>query len=176
MHHQLGEDPASHAPRPASKFKKDYYGGALLIVIGLAAVYAGIGYRVGELAHMGPGFFPVALGGLLALTGLLIAISARAEEPASVASEEAASHGHPGGMPDMRGCICIILGILAFLLFGEYGGLLPATFAIVFISALGDRDNTLTEALLLSLAMSFVAVVVFWWALKLQLPLFQWGG
>ena len=79
-------------------------------------------------------------------------------------------------MPDIRGGICIILGILAFLLFGEYGGLLPATFAIVFISALGDRDNTLTEALLLSLAMSFIAVVVFWWALKLQLPLFQWGG
>jgi hypothetical protein len=157
----------------ASKFKKDYYGGALLVVIGLAAVYAGIGYRVGELAHMGPGFFPVALGGLLALTGLLIAVSARGDKPAS---EEAASHGHPGGMPDLRGCICIILGILAFLLLGEYGGLLPATFAIVFISALGDRDNTLTEAVLLSLAMSFIAVVVFWWALKLQLPLFQWGG
>jgi len=46
----------------------------------------------------------------------------------------------------------------------------------VFISALGDRDNTLTEALLLSLAMCFIAVVVFWWALKLQLPLFQWGA
>lgn len=174
MQHQLGEDPASHAPRPASKFKKDYYGGALLIVIGLAAVYAGIGYRVGELAHMGPGFFPVALGALLALTGLLIAVSARGDKPES--SEEAVSHGHPGGMPDIRGGVCIILGILAFLLFGEYGGLLPATFAIVFISALGDRDNTLTEALLLSLAMSFIAVVVFWWALKLQLPLFQWGG
>ena len=173
MQHQLGEDPASHAPRPASRFKKDYYGGALLIVIGLAAVYAGVGYRVGELAHMGPGFFPVALGGLLALTGLLIAVSARGDKPVS---EEAVSHGHPGGMPDIRGGVCIILGILAFLLFGEYGGLLPATFAIVFISALGDRDNTLTEALLLSLAMSFIAVVVFWWALKLQLPLFQWGG
>jgi len=172
--HPHGEDPASHALRPASKFKKDYYGGALLVVIGLAAVYAGVGYRVGELAHMGPGFFPVALGGLLALTGLLIAISARGDKPSS--GEEAASHGHPGGMPDLRGCICIILGILAFLLFGEYGGLLPATFAIVFISALGDRDNTLTEAILLSLAMSFIAVVVFWWALKLQLPLFQWGG
>ena len=92
MQHQLGEDPASHAPRPASRFKKDYYGGALLIVIGLAAVYAGIGYRVGELAHMGPGFFPVALGALLALTGLLIALSARGEKPAS---EEAVSHGNP---------------------------------------------------------------------------------
>lgn len=176
MQHPLGENPASHALRPASKFKKDYYGGALLIVIGLAAVYAGVGYRVGELAHMGPGFFPVALGALLALTGLLIAVSARGEKPAAGASEEAVSHGHPGGMPDIRGGVCIILGILAFLLFGEYGGLLPATFAIVFISALGDRDNTLTEALLLSLAMCFIAVVIFWWALKLQLPLFQWGG
>ena len=176
MQHPLGENPASHALRPASKFKIDYYGGALLIVIGLAAVYAGVGYRVGELAHMGPGFFPVALGALLALTGLLIAVSARGDKPTAGASEEAASHGHPGGMPDIRGGVCIILGILAFLLFGEYGGLLPATFAIVFISALGDRDNTLTEALLLSLAMCFIAVVVFWWALKLQLPLFQWGG
>jgi hypothetical protein len=171
--HPHGEDPASHALRPAPQFKKDYYGGALLVVIGLAAVYAGIGYRVGELAHMGPGFFPVALGGLLALTGLLIALSARGEKPAST---EAVSHGHPTGMPDLRGGICIIAGILSFLLLGEYGGLLPATFAIVFISALGDRDNTLTEALLLALAMCFIAVVVFWWALKLQLPLFQWGG
>ena len=176
MQHLHGKDPASHAPRPASKFKKDHYGGALLVVVGLAAVYAGIGYRVGKLARMGPGFFPVALGALLALTGLLIAVSARRDKPSDGASEEAASHGHPGGMPDLRGGLCIILGILAFLLFGEYGGLLPATFAIVFISALGDRDNTLIQALLLSLAMCFIAVVVFWWALKLQLPLFHWGG
>ena len=46
----------------------------------------------------------------------------------------------------------------------------------MFISALGDRDNTLREALLLALAMMAIAVVVFWWALSLQLPLFQWGG
>ena len=90
MQHQLGEETASHAPRPASKFKKDYYGGALLIVVGLAAVYAGVGYRVGELAHMGPGFFPVALGALLALTGLLIAVSARGDKSGGDASEEAA--------------------------------------------------------------------------------------
>lgn len=174
MQHPQGGTPARHPLGVLAKFKKDYYGGALLVIIGVAAVYAGIGYRVGELAHMGPGFFPVALGTLLALVGLAIAVSARNQAPST--GEEAASHGHPGGVPDMRGCICIVLGILAFLLFGEYGGLLPATFAIVFISALGDRDNTLVESLLLSLAMCFIAVVVFWWALKLQLPLFQWGG
>jgi Tripartite tricarboxylate transporter TctB family len=103
----------------------------------------------------------------------LMVISARGQQPAP---EAAVSHGHPAGLPDLRGCVCIVLGILAFLLLGEYGGLLPATFAIVFISALGDRDNTLREALLLALAMMAIAVVVFWWALSLQLPLFQWGG
>jgi len=78
-------------------------------------------------------------------------------------------------MPDLRGGICIILGILAFLAFGKYFGLIPATFAIVFISALGDRSNSVVQALLLSLAMCVIAAVVFWWALQLQLPLFRWG-
>ena len=70
-------------------------------------------------------------------------------------------------LPDLRGA-CILLGILAFLGLGHYGGLLPATFAIVFISALGDRNNTVKQALVLALGMSVVAVVVFWWALQLR--------
>jgi hypothetical protein len=157
--------------------KKDYYGGALMVFIGLLAVYAGLDYKTGTPARMGPGFFPVAVGALLAVTGLLIALSARTEANAKSAEPTpAAGHGHGAGMPDLRGGICIILATLAFLLFGVYGGLVPATFAIVFISALGDRSNTITQAVLLSLAMCIVAVIIFWWALQLQLPLFQWGG
>jgi len=154
------------------KAKKDYYGGALMVIIGLIAVYAGLDYRTGTPARMGPGFFPVAIGALLALTGLLIAVSARSESGTATVK---VAHGHGGGMPDLRGGICIILSVLAFQLLGVYGGLVPATFGIVFISALGDRENTITQAILLSLAMCFIAVVVFWWALRLQLPLFQWG-
>lgn len=151
--------------------KKDYYGGGLMVFVGLIAVYAGLDYRTGTPARMGPGFFPVAIGALLALTGLLIAVSARGDN--GPAKPKLGHHG--GGLPDLRGGICIILSVLAFLLFGVYGGLVPATFAITFISALGDRQNTIVQAVLLSLAMCFVAVVVFWWALRLQLPLFQWG-
>jgi hypothetical protein len=153
------------------KLKKDYYAGALMIVVGLGAVYASVAYRLGTLARMGPGFFPCAIGVLMAITGVLIALTARSETgPAAPVS------GHvPKGMPDLRGGICIILGILAFLAFGKYFGLIPATFAIVFISALGDRSNSVVQALLLSLAMCVIAAVVFWWALQLQLPLFRWG-
>jgi len=156
-----------------SKVKKDYYGGALMVFVGLIAVYAGLDYRTGTPARMGPGFFPVAIGVLLAITGLLIAITARSDSGSS--SKIAVGHGHGTGLPDVRGGICIIVAVLAFLLLGVYGGLVPATFAIVFISALGDRTNTITQAILLALSMCIVAVIVFWWALRLQLPLFQWG-
>jgi hypothetical protein len=62
------------------------------------------------------------------------------------------------------------------VLVGKFGGLLPATFAIVFIAALGDRDNSIQSAAVLASAMCAICIVVFWWALQLQLPLFQWGG
>lgn len=154
-------------------FKKDYYGGALMILIGLTAVYASIQYHLGSLRRMGPGFFPCAIGALLALCGLLIALSARG--PAAPRSGPVVAH-HSTGLPDLRGGVCILLGTLAFIAFGRYLGLLPATFAIVFICALGDRSNSLRQAVVLSIAMTIIAAVVFWWALGLQLPLFKWGN
>ena len=150
--------------------KKDYYGGALLVIVGLATVLASTHYHIGELARMGPGFFPCAIGVLLAITGALVAINAEDDS-----GDNGALVGHAHGMPDMRGAICIIVATLAFLFFGEYTGLQPATFAVVFISAMGDRMNTVKQAFILSVAMCGIAIVVFWWALQLQLPLLKWG-
>ena len=156
-----------------SRFKKDYYGGGLMTLFGLATVAASLQYRTGALSNMGPGFFPVAVGALLALVGVMIAVSARKDPPADA---KTSGHGHGAVLPDFRGCACIILGVLSFLLLGKYGGLIPATFSIVFISALGDRTNTVRQATLLALAMCVVAAVVFRWGLQLQLPLFVWGA
>ncbi len=148
------------------QYKKDYYSGALMLLIGLFAVWSGIGYQVGTLGQMGPGFFPVSIGVLLSLTGAAIAIQAARSAPAE------RGEALP---PEWRGWICIVLSIVAFVVLGRHGGLLPATFAVVFISALGDRKNTLVSAAMLAAAISVVGVVVFWWALKVQFPLFQWG-
>jgi hypothetical protein len=148
------------------RYHKDYYGGALMLLIGLWAVYEGCGYNIGTLSHMGPGFFPVAVGAVLASMGLLIAFSARGAVSVDTGKHEPY---------ERRGWICITVGLLAFIALGKYGGLLPATFAVVFISALGDRQNTMRDALLLALGICAAAVVVFWWALKMQFPLFTWG-
>ncbi|OYV48085.1 MAG: hypothetical protein B7X10_03605, partial [Burkholderiales bacterium 21-58-4] len=54
---------------------KDYYGGVLMIILGLGTVFKSFGYHIGSLAHMGPGYFPAAIGVLLTITGVLIALA-----------------------------------------------------------------------------------------------------
>ena len=149
-----------------SKRGRDYLGGVLMIALGVAAAFQGATYRIGTLSRMGPGFFPVALGVILALAGIAIAVTARFEEDA------VDTKALP---PEWRAWFCICVGIVAFVVLGKYGGLLPATFAIVFVSALGDRGNKPLPAAILALACVVVAVVVFRFALQLQFPLFQWG-
>jgi hypothetical protein len=146
---------------------RDYYAGALMLAIGAATVWQGAGYRFGSLTRMGPGFFPVALGALLAVLGIAIAIGAVRKRNAVDALDAAPA--------EWRAWACILIGVGSFVVLGKYGGLLPATFAIVFISALGDRDNTPRSAFVLAVAMCAVCVVVFWWLLQIRLPLVGWG-
>ncbi|MDB6049885.1 MAG: tripartite tricarboxylate transporter TctB family protein [Pseudomonas sp.] len=145
---------------------KDYYGGGLMFLLGAGAVYQGLNYKFGTLTHMGPGYFPIVVGTVLALLGLLIALGARANVPAEERKKQP---------PEWRGWFCIALSIFAFIVLGRYGGLVPATFAVVFIAALGDRQNSLKNAFLLAVAMDIVCLLVFSWGLQLQFPLFQWG-
>jgi hypothetical protein len=146
---------------------RDYYGGILLIVVALAVGTRSTAYGLGTLTNMGPGLFPFAVACVLALSGLAI----------SVGSRRGASDGHGKPLaPDLRGPLCIAAGMIAFIVLGKYGGLVPATFAVVFLSAVGDRDNSLRDAAILAAAMVGVCLVIFWWLLQIQLPLFQWGG
>lgn len=150
--------------KTTSKWNKDLLGGALMVLVGLASVGSGIRLRLGTLVHMGPGFFPAAVGTILALIGIAITFIGLRRQGPAIASIK----------PDWRGWGCIVASMVAFIVLAKYGGLVPATFAVVFISALGDRKNNLWQSLWLSLAMIVVSVIVFHWGLKLQLPLFEW--
>ena len=150
----------------AGGLNKDYAGGALIFALGIAAVVEGRTYGVGTLGNMGAGYFPVAVGVMLSLTGVVIV---------GMAALRTTAHRAAAPRPEWRGWILIAASMIAFVVLGTYGGLVPAAFAIVFIAALGDRHNRLSQALILSLSMLVVCIVVFWWALAIQLPLFQWG-
>jgi uncharacterized membrane protein YuzA (DUF378 family) len=49
---------------------KDFWAGAIYLIIGIAAVWIARNYTFGSGARMGPGYFPTILGYILAIFGL----------------------------------------------------------------------------------------------------------
>ena len=56
---------------PTIRAPKDFWTGVMFIAIAAVALYAGRGYSLGTAVRMGPGYFPMLLGSLLALIGLI---------------------------------------------------------------------------------------------------------
>lgn len=144
--------------------RRDIWGGILVMVLGIGSIAEGERHTIGSLTEMGSGYFPVVLGGLLSALGLVIAIGGLTTRPAD-----------SGGFtkPDWRGCAAIIGGLALFVLLGAYAGLAPATFACVFVAALGDRKSTYFGAATLALVMTAIAAGVFVYLLQVQFPILR---
>jgi hypothetical protein len=149
--------------------KRDFYAGGLMILFGLVMALKGPSYRTGTLMHMGPGFLPTALGVILICLGIAIAGSA-------TATAEGEDEGILPEHPEWRGWACILAGPLAFILFGSYGGMIPGTFACVFVSALGDRNSTYTGAAVLAAIVTTFGVGLFHFILQVPMPILEWRG
>ena len=67
---------------PSVLNNKDVWAGLLLIAIGAAAMFFARNYPFGTSLRLGPGYFPMLLGGLLILFGLYTCTSGlRSAEP-----------------------------------------------------------------------------------------------
>jgi len=152
---------------------KDHYGALMLLALGAAVFAMGLGYRMGTLNRMGAGFIPVVLGVLMMGVGIVLGVTAAAPGEEQIAHPLPGDGTHKG--PEWRGWLCILGGVLAFVVLGQYGGLMPATFGSVFVSAMGDRNNTVKGAALLGAILTVFCLIVFHYGLSLQLPLFRWG-
>ncbi|WP_213775811.1 tripartite tricarboxylate transporter TctB family protein [Bradyrhizobium sp. dw_78] len=140
-----------------------------MILFGLIMALKGPGYGFGTLTHMGPGFLPTILGVILA--GLGIAIAAPALRSPEGEDEDI--------LPEHRewwAWACILASPFAFMLFGTYFGMIPGTFACVFVAAMGAREATLKSTLILSTAITVFGVGLFSYALQIPMPVFVWRG
>lgn len=153
----------------ALRGKRDFYAGGLMVLFGLAMALRGPTYNVGTLMHMGPGFMPTALGVILIFLGVLIAATAAA---APDGEDQRILPEHP----QWWGWSCILAGPVLFIICGSYGGLIPATFACVFVSALGDRTATWKGALGLAAVVTAFGVTLFSYVLKVPMPILEWRG
>jgi hypothetical protein len=155
-----------------SSRRREFYAGGLMALIGLGTVLEAWTYDVGSLTEMGPGFLPLILGIVLIFISVLIALGAGQAGDAAGALAEPAHMAI--GQFDWRGGIAIIIGVMAFIVFGALAGLIPATFACVFISALGDRTSTPRSAALLALCVTVLGCGLFSFVLKVPFPLIRW--
>jgi hypothetical protein len=153
----------------ARTLNKDLAGSLLVIAIGVLVAGVGFTYRTGTLRQMGAGFLPVVFGVLMTLVGLAMAISSRTAAPA-----EDEPPAEPRTDSPWRGWLCIVGGVVAFVVLGDHGGLVPAAFFSVWLAALGDRQNTIASAAGLAAVIVAFSVAVFHYGLQVQLPLFQW--
>lgn len=141
----------------------DLIGGAALVLFGLwFHLYASGNYDAGTLRRMGPGFFPGAIGVLVAVFGALLALPAlfrRGDLP----------------RPSLRPLVAIIAGGLAFTYLIEPLGLVPATLALVGLAALAEPRFRPLRTAVLAAALAAIAVLVFSEGLGIPVPAFRWG-
>jgi MFS family permease len=143
--------------------------GALCVAGGIGVLIEAHRDEIGTLDQLGPGFYPAVLGVLLIMVGALIGTAALS------GGHEREDAGHEAvTAPDWRGCVCIVGGVIAFMIFAWLAGLAPAIFVCVFISALGDRTATLRGSAILATTMAVVGTVLFGFLLGINMPLWLW--
>ncbi len=151
------------------KSQKDFFSGLMFMSVGAAFAWGATTYNVGSGARMGPGYFPLMLGVLLAVLGAVITFKSLVVETAG---------GDKIGSWAWKPLVFIILANLSFgvLLGGLPSMKLPAMgmivgiYALTFIASMAEPGwkvkNTFILATILAIG-SYIAFVVI---LKLQFP------
>ncbi|MDP2263799.1 MAG: tripartite tricarboxylate transporter TctB family protein [Hydrogenophaga sp.] len=145
-----------------NKDNQDIIGGLALTALGVFAAVHAQTYEFGSLTRMGAGYFPVALGVILSLLGLLIAIPAffRKGQPIQV---------------EWKTFVLVMAGIVAFALTLKVLGLVLATALSVIISSLADHDTRWKGRIALAVGVAAVTYVVFSLGLSMVLPIWPWS-
>ena len=133
----------------------------VVVALGIGVIAVGSSYPVGSIDRMGPGYFPLLLGGTLALIGLGLVFEVMRSEQIKLRFP-------------IRPFAAVTAGVLAFAFLAERAGLVPAIFALVFLSVCGEQPVRMKNAFAISVFMSLVGVLVFVKGLGIPLSAFWW--
>jgi hypothetical protein len=135
--------------------KKDLYAGALFVFFGTAAILIARGYPIGTSLRMGPGYFPMILGALLNLIGLILV-------GRGLLIKDVTMTGWA-----LRPLLFVFSAVLLFGMLIEVTGLAIAILMLVLVSRLGGSEFRIWEVGLLACALAAIALGIFVYGLAL---------
>jgi hypothetical protein len=156
------------------KSKKDFLSGLMFIVVGTAFALGATNFDVGSAARMGPGYFPLLLGIVLSLLGVIITLQ-------SLRGPAQPDGGAVGSIAWRQ--LIFILGanlIFGLLLVGlpslgiPHMGLIVAIYGLVITAGYARKGHSLKESFVLSTILAVGSYAAFVYALNLQFPVLPW--
>ena len=151
------------------KSQKDFFAGLMFMGVGVAFAWGATTYNVGTGARMGPGYFPLMLGVLMAVLGAAITFKALVVETVG---------GEKIGKWAWKPLIFIISANVVFgvMLAGVPAlkipafGLIVAIYAVTFIASMAETGWKVKNTFILATVLAVGSYLAFVMALKLQFP------
>ena len=145
---------------------RDFWAGAIYLALAIAAIWIGQDYQLGTSERMGAGYFPTALGSILAMFGVV---------------SMGRSFIRPGGAISAIAWRPLALVLGSTVLFGlllPRAGVLIALPCLIVVSALASRNSRLDVTSIAALVgLVAFCVVVFVKGLGVPMPLIgTWFG
>jgi len=145
---------------------RDFWAGAIYLALAIVVIWIGRNYHQGTSERMGPGYFPTALGSVLALFGV-VSIGRALIRP-----------GEPIAALAWRPLVLVLGATVLFGLLLDRLGLLIALPCLIVVSALASRNSRL-DATSVAAMIGLVAfcALVFVKGLGVPMPLLgSWLG
>lgn len=151
------------------KSEKDFFAGLMFAVVGIAFAIGATNYNIGTSARMGPGYFPLMLGVILAILGCMVMFK-------GVVSK--IEGGDKLGSMAWKPLIFIIgSNVLFGILLGglpKIGlppmGLIAAIYGLTIVSSFAGDRFKLKEVLILATILAIISYLAFIELLSLQFP------
>lgn len=141
--------------------QKDFGAGCLYVLAGAGFAIGAMGYRVGDAARMGPGWFPLWVGVLLAVIGLVIVAS-------SVRPQAVPEKVKP---PEFSSLAWVLGAVILFGLLLKPAGLVVALIVLIVVSSRASHEFTWRAALINAVLLTLFSIGVFIKGINLQLDL-----
>lgn len=141
---------------------RDVVAGLVFVGLGTGVAWGSTAYTLGNAMRMGPGYFPLILGLLLAALGALLAVR-------QVRVSTDADSMPRIEKPCLRSLLLVGGGMLLFAALLQHAGLALATMALVIVSGVAYRAFRWRELGMLSGGLAMFAVAVFVYGLGLPL-------